>query len=69
MSLYAPTCFVCGKKIDGDRVGTKIDGSVSYRHPTCKPPKTPKKKTKKKRMGAKALVNVYKAAGALPKIT
>ena len=69
MALYAPTCFVCGKKIDGDRVGTKAsDGSVNYRHPTCKPPKTPKKKTKKKRMGAKALVNVYKAAGALPKI-
>jgi hypothetical protein len=67
VALYAPICSVCGNKIDGDRVGTKAsDGSVSYRHPTCKPPK---KKTKKKRMGAKALVNVYKAAGALPKIT
>ena len=68
VALYAPACFVCGKKIDGDRVGTKTDGSVSYRHPTCKPAKTPKKKTKKKRMGAKALVNVYKAADALPKL-
>ena len=67
MALYAPTCVVCGKKIDGERVGTKAsDGSVNYRHPACKPPK--KGKPKKKRMGAKALVNVYKAAGALPKI-
>ena len=68
VALYAPTCFVCGTKIDGDRVGTKAsDGSVSYRHPACKPPK--KKTKKKKRMGARALANVYKAAGALPKIT
>jgi len=67
VALYAPTCFVCGTKIDGDRVGTKAsDGSTKYRHPACKPKKG---KPKKKRMGAKALVNVYKVAGALPKIT
>ena len=37
VALYAPTCFVCGTKIDGDRVGTKALGrGASARHPACK---------------------------------
>jgi len=33
VELYAPTCFVCKTKIDGDRM-RKGD---QYRHPKCKP--------------------------------
>jgi len=41
VKAYAPTCYICNKKIEGDRV-KKGD---MYRHPTCKAAKAPPKKT------------------------
>merc|ERR1712093_552423 len=40
VKAYAPTCYICNKKIEGDRV-KKGD---MYRHPTCKASKAPPKK-------------------------
>jgi len=61
VELYAKTCFVCGKKISGDRI-TKGD---TYRHPKCKPPKAGGGRGGKpgsgkgKTIGAGALADMY----------
>ena len=55
VELYAPACVVCGAKIDGDRINM---GDGAYRHPGCKKPPAKKKKAKR-RVGPKALANLY----------
>ena len=55
VELYAPACVVCGAKIDGDRINM---GNGAYRHPGCKKPPAKKKKAKR-RVGPKALANLY----------
>ncbi|KAH8053530.1 hypothetical protein JL722_9372 [Aureococcus anophagefferens] len=55
VELYAPACVVCGAKIDGDRINM---GDGAYHHPGCKKPPAKKKKAKR-RVGPKALANLY----------
>ena len=56
----APTCVVCGAKIEGERIGSKAaNGEVTYRHPKCKKPPETSKKKKSKRVGPAALATAY----------
>ena len=64
VDLYAPSCVVCGSKIDGDRINC---GDGTYRHPACGKPRPSTKKAssvRRKKVGPRVLAGLYAGADA-----